>query len=189
VQPPGGIPTSSLQTALDNWSLLNGRYVDCFGPTFDVIASTGEQINLDYRDLGMIGNRTVRGQVDIDGALYRNGRIFYVDMAININLTNPDTITELLAHEIGHLQALEDCTACPVHSSVMVSEGNVQNLNDSTGLPGPTNCDIAFVVSAVTEYGCPFPTPTPDPEIIPIIPCPTLSRPYQYLRQGRVSPR
>ena len=163
VVPPEGISASTLQTALDNWSYLNGRYVDCYGPTFDEIASTGEQINLDYTDLGMLDNKIVRGQTDIDGATYYPsnisfGRLAYVNMGINSAVTYPETITELIAHEIGHLQSLDDCRGCPRHSSVMVDDANVTTINDSTGLPGPTNCDIMWVVSAVTDYVCPLPS-------------------------------
>lgn len=59
-------------------------------------------------------------------------------MQINPAETNPTALTEVVAHEIGHLNFLGECSACSLGSSVMAS-GDV--MNGTSGAMGPTGCD------------------------------------------------
>lgn len=84
-------------------------------------------------------------------------------------LTNPSSITGVVAHEIGHTFALENCDGCPPLSSILAAAyqgpgGDGCNANYG-GLGGPTACDNRRLSS---EYYCqvaasPTPTPTPFP--------------------------
>ncbi|MCA1615352.1 MAG: hypothetical protein LC800_14870, partial [Acidobacteria bacterium] len=81
-------------------------------------------------------------------------------------LTNNDSITGVMAHEIGHAFALEDCLNCPVWSSILAAayegpNGDWCNANYG-GLGGPRECDNRRLSR---DYYCliaePSPTPTP----------------------------
>ena len=80
-------------------------------------------------------------------------------MQLNSAMSNSSTIAEVLAHEIGHTQAMNDCTRCGLHSTVMETGDNVSSINDSIGLITPTACDITIVESVATDYVCPPPPP------------------------------
>ena len=59
-------------------------------------------------------------------------------------LTKPKTLTNALAHELGHSFGLLDCYSCKPNSSVMIQ---FKEINVSNDMNGPTNCDIAQVKS------------------------------------------
>ena len=123
-------------------------------------------LDLAYTAIPNQGNQVVRGLTHLDtaGLTYRNGYsapygIWYIIVDINQNVTAIGAVTEVLAHEIGHTQALGDCTRCGRNSTVMESGDTVTSVNDLIGRPGPTACDVEAVVSVAKDYACPTPTP------------------------------
>jgi hypothetical protein len=104
------------------------------------------------------GNVT-RGLTHLDSASFILGRMVEVDVDINNGISVNSTIAEVLAHELGHTQALYECERCGLHTTVMETGDPVSSINDSIGLQGPTTCDIALVESVATDYACPPPPP------------------------------
>jgi hypothetical protein len=58
---------------------------------------------------------------------------------VNSALTNDPSMEQKMAHEIGHLMGLGDCSTCAIGSSVMAF-GN--GMNSATGADAPTPCDV-----------------------------------------------
>ncbi len=81
-------------------------------------------------------------QVDA-GALF-SGEIASATMDVDPRVTNTTALTMAVAHEIGHLMGLGDCSSCANHSSVMTLYNG--NFNDiQTGSVSPIGCDRTIV--------------------------------------------
>ena len=142
-----GVNGSAVDTALNNWN------VGCNWPTFiEDFPQGGPIIILSSVNLGSGTGAVTRGITHLDTAQIDNGRLHAVDISINSNMTNASTIREVVAHEIGHTHALLDCSGCGLHSSVMVADVTISNINDSIGLPGPNYCDREAVNRVAYDY-------------------------------------
>lgn len=156
-----GVPSAAVTSGISGWNSMNAFY-ECYGPTFIADNNTGgEQINLSFTSIpnDPTTGATVRGSTHLNTATFILGRMVEVDMELNSGMTVNSTIAEILAHELGHTQALGDCTRCGLHTTVMESGDSVATINDSIGLQTPTTCDIALVTSVATDYACPPPPP------------------------------
>lgn len=71
--------------------------------------------------------------------------IAWATIVIDPRLTNPKTLTNAVAHELGHSFGLLDCYSCRARSSVMVQ---FKSPNVSNEMDGPTPCDVAQVRTA-----------------------------------------
>jgi hypothetical protein len=100
-------------------------------------------------------------------------------MQINPGETNPAALTEVVAHEIGHLNFLGDCAACSLGASAMAS-GDV--MNGTSGAMGPTGCDTNKS-NQVDQY--PNPNPPPPPNCGP---CPCASAAPSNTRNASILP-
>lgn len=157
-----GVPAASVQTAVNNWNsafLLYGfLYGLCYTPAFSLTSGSGPSIDLDYAFIESPPGSYVRGVTSLQSATLVGDKIFFVQITINTNVTNPDTITETVAHELGHTVALLHCTGCSFHSSVVVAGTPIPQGQDpwsySVGLPGPTGCDLFAVWTAAADYRC-----------------------------------
>jgi hypothetical protein len=74
--------------------------------------------------------------------------VTYALMLIDPALTNPNALTNAVAHELGHSFGLLDCYICKARSTVM---NKLKRMNDSNDMEGPTLCDIAQVRNAYDE--------------------------------------
>lgn len=72
----------------------------------------------------------------------RNRTIIWAHIVIDRLLTSPQTLTNAVAHELGHTFGLLDCYSCKKRSTVMVQfkDANVPN-----GMDGPSLCDVVQV--------------------------------------------
>lgn len=160
------LPLSAVQTALDNWTAASGGQIECFGPILSDTFGNGPDITLNYTTIPMQGANTFRGLTHLDTAMFNFGRLWHVDMDLNSLMTDPDAITEVLAHELGHTMTLGHCNGCALASSVMVDNVSIPTIDSLIGLPGPNDCDISSVIMVANDYACPpppEPSPTPDP--------------------------
>jgi hypothetical protein len=156
-----GVPSAAVSSGISGWNAMNGFY-ECFGPTFIADNNAGgEQINMFFVPISPNPETggVRRGVTHLERTVFILGRIVEVDIEINNQMTLNSTIAEVVAHELGHTQALTDCVKCGLHSTVMESGDPVTNINDSTGLINPTPCDIALVESVAIDYACPPPPP------------------------------
>lgn len=69
----------------------------------------------------------------------------WATIVVDPRLTNPGTLTNAVAHELGHTFGLLDCYSCKQKSSVM---RQFKSVNVSNEMNGPTACDVAQVKSA-----------------------------------------
>ena len=155
------VPSAAVTTGISGWNAMNGFY-QCFGPTFIADNNVGgAHINLSFTSLPTdpVTGATARGRTRLDTATFILGRMVEVDMELNSAMSVNSTIAEVLAHELGHTQALGDCVRCGLHSTVMETGDTVSSINDSIGLQAPTLCDIALVGTVATDYRCPPPPP------------------------------
>lgn len=74
--------------------------------------------------------------------------IKYAAILIDPAFKNPETLTNAVAHELGHSFGLTDCYECKDGSTVM---NKLKAMNVSNGMVGPTACDVAQVRVAYAE--------------------------------------
>ena len=83
--------------------------------------------------------------------------IDYAQIVIDQSYTNPEILAAIVAHELGHSLGLLDCFACERGSTVMGRFNtifkllNIQIANRSSGVSGPTPCDLLQVRAAYGE--------------------------------------
>lgn len=74
----------------------------------------------------------------------RNQILTWANITVDPLLTNHETLTNAVAHELGHSFGLLDCYSCKARSSVMIK---FRNVNVSNEMDGPSGCDLAQVKS------------------------------------------
>jgi len=72
----------------------------------------------------------------------RNQIMTWAGIVIDPRLTKPRTLTNAVAHELGHSFGLLDCHSCKQGSTVMIQ---FKTVNVSNEMNGPTGCDVAQV--------------------------------------------
>ena len=72
----------------------------------------------------------------------RNQIMTWAGIVIDPRLTAPNTLTNAVAHELGHSFGLLDCYSCKQGSTVM---NQFKSVNVSNDMNGPTGCDVAQV--------------------------------------------
>lgn len=77
-----------------------------------------------------------------------NQLVTYAVIPIDPALTNPQALTNAIAHELGHSFGLLDCYLCQDRSTVM---NKLKRMNASNDMEGPSLCDIAQVRDAYKE--------------------------------------
>jgi hypothetical protein len=68
--------------------------------------------------------------------------IKYAAIHIDPVLMDRETLSNVIAHELGHSFGLLDCYNCAEGSTVM---NNLKGMNIGNGMTGPTDCDVAAV--------------------------------------------
>ena len=66
----------------------------------------------------------------------------FASIVIDPVLTNPDALSNAVAHELGHNFGLLDCYSCKEHTTVM---NRFKIINEPNGVFGPSNCDVAQI--------------------------------------------
>jgi len=155
--PIHSVPFGDLQTAMSNWNSQLSSLAPCSGVSFVDDVGT-PSIHIVYELIPPPDptnpRKIFRGTTDFTNAEFSNGRLSSVKITINNIVTDHTAITEVIAHELGHTEGLDDCDKCGLHSSVMEVGDAVPSVNASIGTPGPTGCDIFSVLTIATDYIC-----------------------------------
>ena len=75
--------------------------------------------------------------------------MLWATIVIDPRLTNHETLTNAVAHELGHSFGLLDCYSCKEKSTVMIQFTSVNTPNH---MNGPTGCDVAQVKSVYRAH-------------------------------------
>jgi hypothetical protein len=153
------------ETAANNWKYGIVTNLPCSSLSMTVTSvsnpSTGAgSLNVYYTTLNNVnpdGSDTVKRGV-MTPTFNGFGRLASATAGINQYITDNTTVTEVIAHEIGHTFGLADCTGCTFNTSVMNT--GATTLNEEIGVTGPTSCDFLAVATTVSDYDCPPPPPT-----------------------------
>lgn len=74
--------------------------------------------------------------------------IHHASIVIDPRMKTSDSLKSAVAHELGHSFGLRDCYDCQERSTAMVK---FSGFSASTGVEGPTGCDVAQVRKAYVE--------------------------------------
>ncbi len=91
----------------------------------------------------------------------QNRIITWAQIVIDPLLTSPKTLTNAVAHELGHSFGLLDCYSCKASNTVMIQ---FEDVNISNEMDGPTSCDVRqveTVYQALTTERLRTPRPKP----------------------------
>jgi hypothetical protein len=158
----GNVPPAPVMAAIANWNVNlssgNPRRI-CFEPVFTTHAGV-YTLTMNYAPIPPPGPGLItRGRTTYQ--TFANGHLLSASTTINSSVTYPPAITEVVAHEFGHMMGLADCPSpvCVAHSSVMVSGVKLppgpDPQNDVVGLPGPACGDLVAMVSYSPTWSCP----------------------------------
>jgi hypothetical protein len=144
---------SDVTNAITNWN--NKTALMCGNVALFSSTSPGS-IQTDYITFQAIpqspGGKTVRGQTDYV-TTDSNGRLRGAVTAINNLMTNPTTITQVVAHELGHTLGLNDCSQCGVNSTIMEVNDPVSTIDGQINPATPTTCDLTAITQS-NFYPC-----------------------------------
>ncbi|HKY26809.1 MAG TPA: hypothetical protein VJM12_02570 [Pyrinomonadaceae bacterium] len=133
-----------LLTALDTWNAVS----DLTGSKvrFEYKGTTASQLyceNCLTIRRGSVFDKSHRRLATLRASTgTRNQIITWANITIDPQLTNPRTLTNAVAHELGHSFGLLDCYSCAARSTVMIKFGDV---NVSNEMDRPSGCDVEQV--------------------------------------------
>lgn len=129
--------------------------------TWNAVASeTGSQVTFEYKGLAEAPLNCINCLTITRGPVFdkkhrhltelrslndpRQRTMLWATIVIDPRLTKHETLTNAVAHELGHSFGLLDCYSCKEKSSVMIQ---FKSVNTPNHMSGPTACDVAQVQS------------------------------------------
>jgi hypothetical protein len=94
---------------------------------------------------GQVFDKSKRHLTELRIYSARDRLLTWATIVIDPLLTSPKTLTNAVAHELGHSFGLLDCYSCNQKSTVMIQ---FKTVNASNEMDGPTVCDVAEVKRA-----------------------------------------
>ena len=141
---------SYLLKPIQNWNAVSASTGS--GVTFEYIGGTTLPLycqNCLTLMRGPVFDKSKRHATELRTYSARRDQIMsWAHIVIDPVLTNPDALTNAMAHELGHSFGLIDCYSCKAKSTVM---NQLKTINKPNGMDGPTTCDIAQVRAAFKE--------------------------------------
>jgi hypothetical protein len=142
--------------------------------------ATGSNVKFDYRGKtaspvycdncltirrGPVFDKSKRHLTELRTYSQKRDRIMsWASVVIDPRLTNRKTLTNALAHELGHSFGLLDCYSCKDSSTVMIQ---FKDVNVSNQMDGPSGCDVAQVKAVYQAVAVALRrTPRPKPVVI-----------------------
>ena len=125
-----------------------------------VSESTGSRVKFEYKGTtavplycencltikrGQVFDKLKRHLTELRIYSAHDRRLTWATIVIDPLLTSPKTLTNAVAHELGHSFGLLDCYSCRQKSTVMIQFKTVNAANE---MDGPTVCDVAEVKRA-----------------------------------------
>lgn len=91
---------------------------------------------------GQVFDKSKRHLTELRIYSARDRLLTWATIVIDPVLTSPKTLTNAVAHELGHSFGLLDCYSCKAESTAMIQ---FKTVNASNEMNGPTACDVAEV--------------------------------------------
>jgi hypothetical protein len=141
---------AAVRVSVQNWdesALENGSNVhfSVRGLTHETKTASGDMTLI----RGDIYNQKLKHLALLEAhSLNLNQMIDYAVVIVDLRVKNPEVLTNVVAHEIGHTLGLLDCYNCNSKSTAM---GLMKSAGESNGIEGPTACDKIVVVSAYRD--------------------------------------
>jgi hypothetical protein len=104
----------------------------------DLTLIRGDVYDKKMKHLALLQAHSLRSNQLIDSAL----------IIVDFRVKNPDVLTNVMAHELGHSLGLLDCPQCNQKSTAM---GLLKTGTEPNGINGPTACDTVAVLAAYQD--------------------------------------
>jgi hypothetical protein len=139
-------------------------YISDGGPQFAKVYSVGDDSIPSTDGYGRAQNTNQKADI--------TARLLGLDIQIIQGMKYGPTLTNTLAHELGHTFGLNDCSKCG--PTVMDTNETAPNghgwdyvaKNFTEGLPGPTTCDLQVVDAHLPDYAsCGMAENAPPPDV------------------------
>jgi len=88
-------------------------------------------------------------------SLQSNRLIDYALVIVDVRVKNPEVLTNIMAHELGHSLGLMDCYQCSRKTTAM---SLLKTGTEPNGIEGPTPCDKSAVLAAYRELALHLPS-------------------------------
>lgn len=144
-----------------------------------VSESTGSNVKFEYKGTtgaplycencltikrGQVFDKSKRHLTELRIYSARARLLTWATIVIDPLLTSPKTLTNAVAHELGHSFGLLDCYSCRQKSTVMIQ---FKTVNTSNEMDGPTACDVAEVKRAYRVLAAQLKQlPKPKPSVV-----------------------
>jgi hypothetical protein len=104
----------------------------------DMTITRGDVYEKQIKHLALLEAHSLRSDQLIDYAL----------VVVDFRVKNPEVLTNVMAHELGHSLGLLDCYECQSKTTAM---GLMKTAGEPNGIDGPTICDKVGVQAAYQE--------------------------------------
>jgi hypothetical protein len=141
---------SAISVAVQNWDhtlMENGFNVRFYfhGLTRETMTARGDLTII----RGAVYKKKLRHLALLEAHSLRNDQLIdFALIIVDAQVKDPDVLTNVMAHELGHSLGLLDCYRCRGRSTAM---GLLRSADESNGIEGPTACDKNAVVAAYQE--------------------------------------
>jgi len=136
---------AAVKIAVENWNTAAGEdgsnvYFDFRGLTIETKTAQGDltivrgNVYDKKMHLAFLQAHSLLSNQQIDDAL----------VIVDLKIRNPEVLTNVMAHELGHSLGLVDCYECSRRSTAM---GLLKTANEPNGIEGPTPCDKVAVLA------------------------------------------
>jgi hypothetical protein len=141
---------AAVKVAVKNWDVAameNGSNVHF---TFHGLTHETKTAHGDLTIIrGDVYNRKIRHLAVLEAHSLRNNQLIdYALVIVDLRVKNPEVLTNVMAHELGHSLGLLDCYECSRKSTAM---SLLKTGTETNGIEGPTVCDTLSVLSAYRE--------------------------------------